>query len=142
MAQIMGCCGKYVQGYGVLKELKKYCDWMGDRFFVIATKGRLRDHKETIEKALEGKEILFYEHFGECSYENIAKIREEAEKFKAQVVVGVGGGKVVDSAKAVAFQLGCLREIIIPTIAATDAYTSAASCIYSEETHKIGRAHV
>ncbi len=140
MAQVMGCCGKYVQGYGVIKELKKYCDWMGDRFFVVATKGRLRDHKETIKKALDGKEIYFYEFFGECSYENISKIRNEAEKFNAQIIVGIGGGKVVDSAKAVAFQLGCLREIIIPTIAATDAYTSAASCIYSEETHMMTEA--
>lgn len=41
MAQIMGCCGKYIQGYGVIKELKKYCDWMGDRFLLLQRRGVL-----------------------------------------------------------------------------------------------------
>ena len=42
MTQVMGCCGKYVQGYGVLHDLNKYVDWMGSKFLVVA---RLPDLK-------------------------------------------------------------------------------------------------
>ena len=38
MTQVMGCCGKYVQGYGVLHDLNKYVDWMGSKFLVVASK--------------------------------------------------------------------------------------------------------
>ncbi len=142
MTQVMGCCGKYVQGYGVLKDLKKYVDWMGDRFIVVGTASGLKRNGvgDTIVKALEGKEVEIFHFAGECSWNNIHKLMEEAERFGAQTLIGVGGGKVVDTVKGAAFKGGMLNEVIIPTIAATDAYTSAASCIYDEETHMMTEA--
>ena len=65
---------------------------------------------------------------------------DAAQSFGAQTLIGIGGGKVVDSVKAAAFKGGLLNEVIIPTIAATDAYTSAASCIYDEQTHMMTEA--
>lgn len=137
MTQVMGCCGKYVQGYGVIRDLKKYADWMGTRFMVIGTASGLKrgDLRGTIAAALEGKEIQFYEFSGECSWNNIHRLMEAVQAFGAETLIGVGGGKVVDTTKAAALNLGHLNEVIIPTIAATDAYTSASSCIYDEETH-------
>ena len=140
MTQVMGCCGKYVQGYGVLHDLNKYVDWMGSKFLVVASKNRMRDLKDTISVALAGKEVSFYEFSGECSWSNIQKLMDAAQSFGAQTLIGIGGGKVVDSVKAAAFKGGLLNEVIIPTIAATDAYTSAASCIYDEQTHMMTEA--
>lgn len=135
MIQALGCCGKYIQGYGVLKDMKKYVDWMGEKFLVVASKNRLRDLKDTISTAMEGKTVDFYEFSGECSWNNIDKLCKTAKDGGYETLVGIGGGKIVDSVKAAALKCGLLNEVIIPTIAATDAYTSAASCIYDENTH-------
>ena len=48
------------------------------------------------------------------------------------LVIGMGGGKVIDTAKAVAFELGA-RSAIVPTIASTDAPCSALSVIYNPD---------
>ncbi len=140
MVQTMGCCGKYVQGYGVLKDMKKYTEWMGEKFLVVASKNRLRDLKDIISTAMEGKTVDFYEFYGECSWNNIEKLMETVNAGGYETLVGVGGGKIVDSVKAAALKCGMLNEVIIPTIAATDAYTSAASCIYDEDTHMMTEA--
>ena len=47
-------------------------------------------------------------------------------------MIGVGGGKVIDTAKAVGHEAGT-RVAIVPTIASTDAPTSAVSVIYTPE---------
>ncbi|MCD3473199.1 glycerol dehydrogenase, partial [Streptococcus equi subsp. equi] len=48
------------------------------------------------------------------------------------VIIGLGGGKTIDSAKAIADILE-IPVIIAPTIASTDAPTSALSVIYTDE---------
>jgi glycerol dehydrogenase len=55
-----------------------------------------------------------------------------AQSRGCDVVVGLGGGKVIDTAKAVAHAAGA-RTAILPTIASTDAPTSAVSVIYTPE---------
>lgn len=47
-------------------------------------------------------------------------------------MIGIGGGKTLDTAKAIAFYQK-LPVLVVPTIASTDAPTSALSVIYSEE---------
>lgn len=138
--QVMGCCGKYVQGYGAIHDLKKYVDWMGSKFLVVASKNRMRELKGTLTEALSGKDLQFYEFAGECSWPNIGRLMKAAKEFGAETLIGAGGGKVVDTVKAAAFKGGLLNEVIIPTIAATDAYTSAASCIYDDQTHLMTEA--
>jgi hypothetical protein len=46
-------------------------------------------------------------------------------------VVGIGGGKTLDTAKAIGYYQK-LPVVVIPTIASTDAPTSALSVIYTE----------
>jgi glycerol dehydrogenase len=52
--------------------------------------------------------------------------------FKADVIVGVGGGKSLDTAKQAAAELG-LPVVTIPTIAATCSATTALTVIYNEK---------
>ena len=48
------------------------------------------------------------------------------------IIVGVGGGKILDTAKAVAYYLES-PVIICPTIASTDAPCSALSVLYTDD---------
>lgn len=68
---------------------------------------------------------------GECTLAEIERGSEAARKAKAQVVVGAGGGKVLDTARAIAADLS-LPVVNCPTIASSDAPCSALSVIYTE----------
>jgi glycerol dehydrogenase len=69
---------------------------------------------------------------GECSLAEIERVKSAARQHKAQVIVGAGGGKVLDTARAVAADLS-LPVVNCPTVASSDAPCSALSVIYTEE---------
>ena len=68
---------------------------------------------------------------GECSLAEIARIRHGAEALAARVIIGAGGGKALDAARATSAELG-LPFVSCPTLASTDAPCSAVSVIYTE----------
>jgi glycerol dehydrogenase len=69
---------------------------------------------------------------GECSLVEIERVKTAALECGAQTIVGAGGGKVLDTARAVAADLG-LPVANCPTVASSDAPCSALSVIYSED---------
>lgn len=69
---------------------------------------------------------------GECTAAEIHRGGETAVAHKARVIVGAGGGKVLDAARAIASDLG-LPVVNCPTIASSDAPCSALSVIYTEQ---------
>ncbi|MEZ0290693.1 MAG: glycerol dehydrogenase [Sulfolobales archaeon] len=62
--------------------------------------------------------------------EEIDRLVQIAKNSGCDAVVGVGGGKAIDTAKDVAYKLGA-KLFIIPTIASTDAPCSSVSVIYT-----------
>lgn len=77
-------------------------------------------------------EIAGYEWYGgECTYSNISRLTEIALAKDAEIIIGVGGGKAIDTAKGVGENLN-LPIITIPTIASTCAATTALSVVYDE----------
>ncbi|NUR58073.1 MAG: glycerol dehydrogenase [Catenulispora sp.] len=68
---------------------------------------------------------------GECSRAEIRRISEAARNAGAGVVVGAGGGKALDAARAAADDLA-LPFVSCPTAASNDAPCSALSVVYSE----------
>ncbi|MFC0272726.1 iron-containing alcohol dehydrogenase family protein [Metabacillus herbersteinensis] len=74
---------------------------------------------------------LFEKYKGECSLQEISRICQEISSEKVDAIIGVGGGKVLDVAKAVANELD-LEVILIPTLASTCAAWTPLSVLYDE----------
>lgn len=68
---------------------------------------------------------------GECTMAGIDAASESASEAGADVILGIGGGKALDTAKAVAQMLG-VPVYTVPTIAATCAAVTALSIVYFE----------
>jgi hypothetical protein len=69
---------------------------------------------------------------GVCSHREIDRITEAARTAKADVVVGIGGGTTLDTAKAAGHQAG-IAWATMPTVASTDAPTSALSVVDTDD---------
>ncbi|MEX2783803.1 glycerol dehydrogenase [Streptococcus sp. H49] len=82
--------------------------------------------------AQEGLIVTRLSFNGEASENEINRVTTVAKEKKNDLIIGLGGGKTIDSAKAVADLLG-VPVVIAPTVASTDAPTSALSVIYSDE---------
>lgn len=132
MAKIFTSPGKYIQGKGTLKELGKYIDDLGENVLVICDQFVLENFSSQIELGLKDKSFKLEKFNGECTKNEINRIKDLTQAEKIDVVIGVGGGKTLDTAKSVSYYAD-LPVVIVPTIAATDAPCSALAVIYSNE---------
>ena len=134
MARTFISPSKYVQGPGELQNLGKYAAAYGENALVLISEGGKRRSGANVEKSFEGTDVrLHFEVFGgECSRKEINRLNAIVAAQKNDVVIGIGGGKIFDTAKAIAYYAD-VPVVICPTIAATDAPCSALSVIYTEE---------
>lgn len=134
MSQIMIAPGKYIQGAQELEKLGDYAKSFGSRVLVLISAGGLKRFGQRLKASFAKAEVTpeFVEFHGECSRSEIDRLLEIAREKRADVIVGLGGGKIFDTAKAVAHYAG-VPVMIVPTIASTDAPCSALSVIYSDE---------
>ena len=123
--------GRYVQQPGALAELGAELARLGNSALIVAG-GTAYDTLIPHHSDAWANQFSFsVERFrGECSDDEIQRLAASAKHCDA--VVGVGGGKVIDTTKAVANSVGA-AAVIVPTIASTDAPTSAVSVIYSPQ---------
>ena len=134
MARVFISPSKYVQGAGELDRLGEYTKVYGQKALVIISAGGKKRFGERVEASLAaaGVECAFDEFCGECSQAEIDRLVEVLKGTGSDVVLGVGGGKIFDTAKAVAAAVD-VPVVVVPTIAATDAPCSALSVIYTDE---------
>ncbi|MFD1486143.1 iron-containing alcohol dehydrogenase family protein [Lacticaseibacillus baoqingensis] len=69
---------------------------------------------------------------GECSYEEIARVKQLVQANRCELVIGLGGGKVIDTAKSVTAGTA-LYLVTIPTLASNCAPWSALSVHYHQD---------
>lgn len=125
--------GRYVQGEDALSLLASETSRLGDKALMIS--GRTAERTILPRYAAEWNKDLHLtaEHFhGECCDAEIERLQKTVAEHKCNVVIGLGGGKIIDTAKAVAHAAGAAC-VIAPTAASTDAPTSAVSVIYTPE---------
>ena len=123
--------GRYVQGYEAFRRLGREMARFGDKAYLICADRALYDllpnFKDDIERDIGLETQVFG---GECSDEEIGKLAGLARASGCSVIAGMGGGKTLDTAKAVAHELK-LPVACAPTIASTDAPCSALAVVYT-----------
>lgn len=130
---------KYVQGPGVLAEAGELISPIGTRPLVLWDKKVKSIVGKTLlaglkAAGLKATEVAFG---GDSTHAEVDRVAKLAGKAKANVVVGVGGGKALDTAKAAAAQMGAAM-VTIPTIASNDSPTSSYTVWYDEKGNCLG----
>jgi glycerol dehydrogenase len=124
--------GKYIQGAGALGELPSLIKLFGTRGLILASP--IAHRKILPESCLDLPELFLpAERFnGECCEQELSRLTAIIREKQVDVLVGMGGGKTIDTAKIAADRAN-IPVIIVPTIASTDAPCSGCAVLYSEE---------
>lgn len=134
MAKVIIAPGKYVQGAGEMKNLATYVAKLGKKALCLVSASGMKRNKDVIDDSF-GKtdaEVTYEVFNGECCRKEINRLTDICKANGIDVIIGIGGGKILDTAKAVAYY-NEIPVVIVPTIASTDAPCSALSVVYSEE---------
>ncbi len=124
--------GRYIQGDQAIDVLPEEVARLGNSAFAIVDKVFIDDLQNMLAANAHSIKTDFELFNGECSDTEITRLGGLIDSLGGDVVIGVGGGKTLDTAKAVAYQKQ-LPVIIVPTIASTDAPCSALSVIYNDD---------
>ena len=124
--------GKYIQGVGAIGELPALIDLLGKQGLILASPS-VKD-KVLPECGIDlSAQAIHIELFrGECCEDELARLSAIVTQKHVDVLVGMGGGKTIDTAKIVADRAD-IPVIIIPTIASTDAPCSGCAVLYSKD---------
>lgn len=125
---------RYVQGKDVLFTLDQYLEGMGERLFVIITASGKKRIGPALQQCFEGKayQLHYYEFAGECTEKKAEQIAEAARQAQCTAIVGIGGGKVIDTAKSAAY-MAALPVVVIPTVASSDSPCSSLAILYHDD---------
>ena len=93
--------------------------------------------KKKIEKSLLSNGIQFIWHISKDNQlESLNQIQKNVEGDKADLIVGIGGGRSVDTAKMIAYNLS-KPFVSLPTAASHDGMASPFVSVKSEKPHSI-----
>jgi len=124
---------KYTQGRGVMAEIGSTLKPLG-RKPVVLWDAVVRDIVgQTVRDSIAaaGLELVEVEFGGEATKQQAERLVQIIGDSGGDVSIGIGGGKVLDVAKAAAVEAG-VKLVTCPTIASTDSPTSAATVWYEE----------
>nr|HPN37277.1 glycerol dehydrogenase [Melioribacteraceae bacterium] len=124
--------GKYLQGSGLLKELPELVNIFGISGMILTSKTVNNNILSHPNNNGLFESLIITEFNGECSNKEITRVKKSVEENNIDVLIGMGGGKVIDTAKIVADKVD-IPVIVFPTIASTDAPCSGVAVIYTDD---------
>lgn len=126
--------GRYVQGPGALERLGEFVRNIGESPVVLADDDVWEFVGQTVESSLAAAGVAVHrERFnGVPSSKEIDRVVDVIDEARADVIIGVGGGSTIDTAKS-AGHLAGIRWVSAPTVASTDAPTSALAVVYTDD---------
>lgn len=124
--------GRYIQGEGTLNQLPGLIARWGGQGLILASPSAVNKVLRNHPTDFTAHETHIETFRGECCEPELERVAGLIRKRKSKVIVGMGGGKTIDTAKIAADTAG-LPVIIVPTIASTDAPCSGCAVVYSPD---------
>ena len=133
--RVFGSAHRYVQGVGALDAVGGLLAALGDHATVmidLAMVPVLGDRlRQSLESAGLGVELVALE--GDVTHANIDAMAARVSGLgRPTIVVGVGGGKALDLARAASWHNGA-TFVTIPTIASNDSPAAMAVAVYDDD---------
>ncbi|PSB03773.1 iron-containing alcohol dehydrogenase family protein [Merismopedia glauca] len=106
---------------------------LGKRPLIVGGDSTFKSLQSHLEPLFTTPELTLAQasYLPDCSEASLAHLKQAVTKHQADAIIGIGGGKALDSAKLLAYQCH-LPVITIPTSAATCAGWTALSNVYSD----------
>jgi len=132
--KIAGAPARYIQGADALDMLGGILKDFGEKPLILSddTVWSIVGPRVTECLSASGLQPVPVRFGGECSHPEIDRVSTRCREAGADVIIGLGGGKTLDTVKAVAMSLS-LPIIIVPTIASNDAPTTRIIVIYDQQ---------
>ncbi len=123
-----------IRGKNALAESGEAIARLGNNPLIVGGDRSLSTIQPYLNPLLESHNLKFTQaNYGlDCSETSLANLRQAVATKKSDLIIGIGGGKALDTAKLLAHQCN-LPIITIPTSAATCAAWTALSNIYSDQ---------
>ena len=127
--------GRYIQCHGALKRAGEEMVFFGKKAYLLygdqMVKGKT---SQVLEKSLRGSGITFQSEIfeGPSTEKSFGDVAARVRESGAEIVAGIGGGRIIDIAKA-AGDMADVSIFTIPTSAATCAAYAVLYVVYGED---------
>lgn len=135
-------CGRYLQGSGIIASLGEEVLRLGKAPLIVGGKTALSITRKTVERSLSKacNKYAIVEHGGSCNDEDAQKLAVFAKEKGFDVIVGIGGGVIMDFSKLIGYYAK-LPVINVPTSSATCAAYTSLSVRYTPDGRTVGSKH-
>ncbi|WEU39669.1 MAG: glycerol dehydrogenase [Candidatus Odinarchaeum yellowstonii] len=126
---------RYVQGRGAIYKIGEQVKLLGKKAVIFGGPTAMKVTGDIITESLKknGVEVVHKDDtVKECTHNTINRLASIGTEYKADIVIGIGGGKSADTAKAVAAKMKA-HVVTVPTQCATNADASGLSVVYTEK---------
>jgi len=126
---------RFCFGRGVYARFPEYCRELGSTFVVIGGATGMEKGLPSLTEAIADSDMAMLAAIpfgGACTQEAMDHLSAQASPLNPDFIVGMGGGKAIDTAKGVADQLK-KPLVSLPTLVSNCAPITALSVVYRED---------